>query len=659
VSSLWQRITAAVRGVMGAPERGRERTMHLDDVRGRLELLLTALYDRSIQIAAAKPEPRQHWIRRRLDGRPKHLVADAVLGTTDGVGIELPASIDAAPNESKVAEFQLLAVEQAERLTRGTPAMTPGSDSLLVRDLFLIREGMVVDAAIARNVPGLRGVLQRARAAALEARPDLSKLTPLEREVEGLLRDSLAALSPSATRDETPQGSHAWARTTAERIRASNGASAYRGIAPVPAWGAASDPALGSKPSGLQSPSLGVTKLSAGVTSFSSDDGGEGKRQGNEFGRSKGGGQEDDQPGDATASANGNADLVASRQQQEGSAAGTAKAAANEVKVDTDALLRAAAEQSSRRISRLNQLLLGKVVDGGIAYPEWDCVRGTYRLSGSIVREQAKDAPGGALYHDTVRAHAPIVRRLRKEFEILRARRLRLGRQRDGDEIDLDACVRALVDRRAGRTIDDELYMDIRPSRRGLGITLLVDVSDSTDDWIATRDRIIDVERVALILANEALDALGDLYSILTFSGVGRDNVRVQRIKDFTEKSSAPVHARIAALEPDGYTRAGAAIRHATAQSLRQPVKHRLLLLLSDGRPNDRDEYDGLMAIEDTRAAVLEARQRGVHPFCLTIDRQEQNYVRRIFGSMGYTVLQRPEQLPSALVKAVRLLLSH
>jgi nitric oxide reductase NorD protein len=635
--------------------------MRLDDVRGRLELLLTALYDRSIQIAAAKPEPRQHWIRRRLDGRPKHLVADSTLGTTDGVSIELPSGLDATPNESTVTEFQLLAVEQAERLTRGTPAMTPAPDSLLVRDLYLIREGLVIDASIARNVPGLRGVLQRAHTAALEARPDMSRLTPLEREVERVLRDSLANGAPSDARDATPQGSRDWAMAMAERIRASarHGVSAYRGIAPVPAWGAATDSSRQGRPSGLQTPSLGVTKLGSGVTSFSSNEGDGEKREANEFGQSKGTGQGEDGSGNVTSSANGNADLVATRQEQKGTVTGTAKAAANEVKVDTDALLRAAAEQSSRRIGRLNQLLLGKPVDGGIAYPEWDCIRGTYRLAGTIVREHAPDAPGGALYHDTLRAHAPLVRRLRKEFEILRARRLRLGRQRDGDEIDLDACVRALVDRRAGRTIDDELYMDIRPSRRGLGITLLVDVSDSTDDWIAARDRIIDVEKVALTLANEALDALGDLYSILTFSGVGRDDVRVQRIKDFNEQSGAPVEARIAALEPDGYTRAGAAIRHATAQSLRQPVKHRLLLLLSDGRPNDRDEYDGLMAIEDTRAAVLEARQRGVHPFCLTIDRQEQNYVRRIFGWAGYTVLQRPEQLPSALVKAVRLLLSR
>ena len=235
---------------------------------------------------------------------------------------------------------------------------------------------------------------------------------------------------------------------------------------------------------------------------------------------------------------------------------------------------------------------------------------------------------------------------------------MRLGQQRDGEELDISACVRALVDQTTGHSADDHLYVDVRPARRGLAIALLVDVSGSTDQWIDPSHRVIDVEKVALLLASEALDALGDLYAVLTFSGKGRDNVRMRVIKDFTEQNGKAVRERIAALEPEGYTRAGPAIRHAAELLAHQPAGHRLLLILSDGKPNDVDEYEGQYAVEDTRQAIVEARHAGVYPFCLTVDKQGHEYLARIFGEAGHAILREPGQLPLALVKVVRLLLS-
>jgi nitric oxide reductase NorD protein len=215
-----------------------------------------------------------------------------------------------------------------------------------------------------------------------------------------------------------------------------------------------------------------------------------------------------------------------------------------------------------------------------------------------------------------------------------------------------------MVDQRAGQPPDDRLYQAIRPARRGVAICLLIDISGSTDEWIDVRRRVIDVEKVALLLASEALDALGDAYAILTFSGKGRTNVRMRTIKAFDETSGALVRRRMAALEPEGYTRAGAAIRHAAALLERQPAAHRLLLILSDGKPNDVDDYEGLHGVEDTRQAIQEARAQGVYPFCLTIDRHGQQYLGRIFGEAGHTVLRNPSQLPMALVKVVKHLLA-
>jgi nitric oxide reductase NorD protein len=296
-------------------------------------------------------------------------------------------------------------------------------------------------------------------------------------------------------------------------------------------------------------------------------------------------------------------------------------------------------------------------VGDGIEYPEWDWEAGDYRDVGAIVRLREPDAVDDTWCNTVLARHGAIVRRLRERFERLRARRTRLNQQRDGDELDLSACVRALVDQRTGHVVDDRLYIDVRPARRGLAIALLIDISGSTDEWIDSRRRVIDVEKIALLLASEALDALGDLYAVLTFSGKGRTNVRMRAIKAFDETNGAAVRRRIAALEPEGYTRAGAAIRHAARLLERQPAAHRLLLIISDGKPNDVDGYEGLAGVEDTRQAINETRRGGVYPFCLAIDRQGQEYLGRIFGEAGHTVLRNPQQLPMALVKVVKHLL--
>src|SRR5690606_17220118 len=126
------------------------------------------------------------------------------------------------------------------------------------------------------------------------------------------------------------------------------------------------------------------------------------------------------------------------------------------------------------------------------------------------------------------------------------------------------------------------------------------------------------------------------------------------RSKSFDEGYNEAVGQRIAALEPERYTRAGAAIRHASASLMREPATHRLLLLLSDGKPNDVDEYEGRYGVEDTYRAVTEARLQGVYPFCLTIDRRAAAYLPRIFGANQYAMLPRPELLPTVLLDWMR-----
>ncbi len=292
----------------------------------------------------------------------------------------------------------------------------------------------------------------------------------------------------------------------------------------------------------------------------------------------------------------------------------------------------------------------------GISYPEWDAAAGRYVPDGVTVRVADAEEGDEGWASSTLAGRASLLRRVQQQFERLRARRMRLNAQRRGDDIDLTACVNAIVDKRAGLAPEERHYTDTRPARRGLAITLLVDVSGSTDTQVTHALQVIDIEKIAVLLATTAFDALGDAYNVMTFTGRGAADVRVTTVKSFAERSGLTVKRRIAALRPEGGTRLGAAVRHAVALLQRQPAGHRLLLILSDGRPNDVGYMD-TYAVEDSRQAILEARAAGVFPFCLTIDRDGAEYLPHVFGPTGHVIIRNPEQLPSALLRAVRQLL--
>ena len=229
----------------------------------------------------------------------------------------------------------------------------------------------------------------------------------------------------------------------------------------------------------------------------------------------------------------------------------------------------------------------------------------------------------------------------------------------DGDDIDLDACVEARADLLAGGFLREALYETRRPGRRSIALSLLVDASGSTDGWIGGRHRVIDVEREALLLVSMALQTLGEPFAVMAFSGEGPHGVTLRVLKDFGEDFNNEIALRVAALEPERYTRAGAAIRHATAMLMRQNAEYRLLMLLSDGKPNDADCYDGRYGVEDMRQSVIEARLQGIFPFCLTIDRQAPSYLPKVFGAHHYALLSTPERLPGVLLDWTRRLLAR
>jgi len=580
-----------------APARARRtaRTpavVSIEEMSRRLELLLAAMFGRRFSVGSATPRPGG-------DAHAKH-------------DIILPAAITAQGGvDGARAQFRLIAIEQAARHVRGTTASDLPDDPL-ERDLFMIAEGASIDRAIARQAPGLSDSLVELRRAELAGRPPLARLHDGEREVEALLQQTLAADPASARRDgletNTPDESRAWARAEADRIRVVAAGGTYRRVRAVGRWQLAEGAAGGLAPWAAPSPIIGDRRTAA--TSAESSQG-------------KGGGD---------------------------SGGGTEAVPVTEETADRAAVAAAgiAAEEGSMRRQDHSAPR-----PGGVPYREWDEYAGRYRPAEVMVHAAVAAETDEAWAAATLREHAPLVRQIRARFEPLRAQRARLRAQRAGDELDLDACVSALVEMRRGHIPSDRLYQLTKPARRTLAMLLLVDVSGSTDSPVSPGRSVLDVERMTLLLASEALDALSDPYAVLAFSSSGRHDVQVDTVKSFVERDPARLRRRVSALTSGRNTRLGAAIRHATTVLNAQPAERRLLLILSDGQPNDVGGYQGSYAVGDSRRAVLEARAAGVHPFCLTVDREESEYLPHLFGANGYRILRSPTQLPAAMLQLV------
>lgn len=285
-------------------------------------------------------------------------------------------------------------------------------------------------------------------------------------------------------------------------------------------------------------------------------------------------------------------------------------------------------------------------IEGENLYPEWNYRKAAYMPS--YCRVVAVRAPVTAESLVPSDEERDLVRKVRRQFEVLRPRHETLKAQLDGAELDLDAVVRMRTDLAAGGEGTDRIHLMSRPQGHDLAVTVLVDVSLSTDAWFDNQ-RVLDVEKQALSVLANGLSACGTNHSILTFTSRRRNWVRVETVKDFGEGLSREVEARIASLKPGYYTRMGAAIRHASAGLAKQPNRTKLLLVLTDGKPNDIDHYEGRFALEDSRKAVAEARRVGQAVFAVTVDKDARSYLPAMFGRSGYAVVGDIARLPRAL----------
>jgi len=278
--------------------------------------------------------------------------------------------------------------------------------------------------------------------------------------------------------------------------------------------------------------------------------------------------------------------------------------------------------------------------EGAELYNEWNFKRQHYHKNWCVLREIEVLPVYDDFVNTTLNKHKGLLKSLRHTFEILRGEDKLLKKQPYGDDIDIDALVEALADAKSGAEMTNRVFTKMHKEERNVAVIFMVDMSGSTKGWIN------DAERESLILLAEVLEILGDRYAIYGFSGMTRKRCDLFKIKTFDEPYDETIKARISNIKPQDYTRMGVFIRHMTKIFSEVEASTKLLITLSDGKPDDYDTYRGEYGVEDTRKALYEAHRDGIHSFCITIDEKARDYLPHMYGVANYAVIDDVAKLP-------------
>ena len=278
--------------------------------------------------------------------------------------------------------------------------------------------------------------------------------------------------------------------------------------------------------------------------------------------------------------------------------------------------------------------------EGAFLHKEWDYRRQRYKKNWCALREVDITSGSTKFIQQTLSKYSGLVKNIRRTFEILRGEDKTLRKQPYGDDIDIDALVEAWADTASGLEMSENIFTKMHKEERNIAVIFMVDMSGSTKGWIN------DAERESLVLLCEALETLGDRYAIYGFTGNTRKRCEVYPVKTFDDPYDDITKGRISNIEPKDYTRLGVFIRHFNQMFETVEAKTKILITLSDGKPEDYDGYRGEYGIEDTRVALLESRQQGIHPFCITIDKEGRDYLKTMYGTASYVVIDDVAQLP-------------
>lgn len=622
IGNLWHRLV----GTTGAVRHFPEAAVSFAAVEGPLRIFFHALGgDASVALKAAVPEISHHRldVRRRLGLRTERVGR----AKFDGESLLLPDVVDVfAERGLNERLYFWLAAWNAVAGTRPPPKRH--RDPLL-SDAERITHAVTTTGEVLERFPGLARHHRLLAEALLKLRAQ-RRLPAGEARIEGLIREHLTAAAGGAP------CAVAAAASLDQGLDQAPAPHDYKPYLPVALWGevvAARAAALGRRDDDASAPGKGGS---------GDEKTRKARRRESDQIEKKGGlivhrfekiltwtefmnlhrDVEDDEEDSARKAADDHEEIGVTQMKRR---------AATRLKFDLDL---SPADAEAERIS-------GKHV-----YPEWDYRSNQYVKDAARVLERiGEEATEG---WEPGPKTARRIRDVRRQFEALRPKREIVPRQLDGSEIDMDALIRSRADLAASGEGSDRIYRQTRQEARDLSVVVLVDVSRSTETMVEER-AVIDIEKETLVALAEGVAACGDACAIYAFSSLRRDRVFMPLLKDFDEPPGPRVRARIGELKPAFYTRLGAAMRHASRKLASRPSRKRLLLVLTDGKPNDLDRYEGRYGIEDSRKAVMEARQLGHAVFGITVDSKAQSYFPRIFGAGAFAILSRPERLTAAL----------
>ncbi|GGF66123.1 NorD nitric oxide reductase activation protein [Paracoccus acridae] len=622
VGKIWHFLASR----MDPPRRYPDAAVRFDDMRGRIAVLFRGLGGAAdVELKPVADQASRHRIslRRKLAFETEHLARASFDGGSLRLPVELAVFPDKADNE---ALFLWLAAASAH-----APDFVAQGDPFLA-DLAAIRAGRAMTRATLQSAPGLRATWARLCAAHLadRIRPNLSGA---EAGVESLIRHLLG--DPARVH----AGLLAGLDSPPVHWRAPRG---YRPMLPVPMW-----PDLRGLTSGIASD---VASLPTDGTPEESGDGTARKTR-----RIK---ADQAERKDSLILYKFEAMLTwaemlnINRRVEDDDLDNAKKAADDHEEIVLGQISKAPATKLKLHLDLAPEDVDRERVAGKHTYPEWEARGGVWMPDHCrVLAAPVEPAPDYAGIAD------PAARRridaVRRQFQALRPARLIRHAQPDGDDLDLDATLRSVTDLRASGRGSDRIWRQARPEDRDLAVSILLDVSRSTESAVTGRP-VIDIAREALTALAWGLDACGDRFAIQGFSSLKRDRVWIHDCKSFDEPMAQRIEARIHALRPGFYTRLGAAIRHASAGLAKEGRSRRLMIVITDGKPNDLDHYEGRHGIEDSAMAVREARRAGHSVFGITIDKGAQSWFPRIFGQGGFSVIRDPDRLIGTLPQIYR-----
>ena len=622
VGKIWHFLASR----MDPPRRYPDAAVRFDDMRGRIAVLFRGLGGAAdVELKPVADQASRHRIslRRKLAFETEHLARASFDGGSLRLPVDLAVFPDRADNE---ALFLWLAAASAH-----APDFVSQEDPFLA-DLAAIRAGQAMTQATLQSAPGLRPVWTRLCAAHLadRIRPNLSGA---EAGVEGLVRHQLG--DPVRVH----AGLLAGLGSPPIHWRAPRG---YRPMLPVPMW-----PDLRGLTSGIASD---VASLPTDGTPEESGDGTARKTRRIKADQAE---RKDSLILYKFEAMLTWAEMLNINRRVEDDDLDTAKKAAEDhEEIVLGQISKAPATKLKLHLDLAPEDVDRERVAGRFTYPEWDARAGVWMPDHCcVLAAPVEPAPEYAGITD------PATRRridaVRRQFQALRPARLIRHAQPDGDDLDLDATLRSVTDLHASGRGSDRIWRQAQPENRDLAVSILLDVSRSTESAVTGR-HVIDIEREALTALAWGLDACGDRFTIQGFSSLKRDRVWIHDCKSFDEPMTRRTEARIHALRPGFYTRLGAAIRHASAGLAKEGRSRRLMIVITDGKPNDLDHYEGRHGIEDSAMAVREARRAGHAVFGITIDKGAQSWFPRIFGQGGFSVIRDPDRLIGTLPQIYR-----